>query len=363
MKEKILQWVNPLIRIPVTGLDISDRTVKYLRFASRGGLSFDLFGEIEIPEGIIEGGEIKKEDALAEVFSSWAAREKKRLRSPFVTASLPEEKSFLRVVQIPKVEREKVGNAVRWEIEGNIPLPFAELSYDYEIVEPLEDHLDHLDVVVVAFPRALVDSYLRVLARAGLQAAALELESQAIIRAVIPTLRGRAGSIVVDMGRTRTSFIMFAGGAIIFTSTIEMGGKSFEENIAHVFNVGPEEALKMKKDIGLNKRVEKGRMFAALAPPLSVLTDSLRAAMEYYREYAQHRHGADEKIDKIILSGGDANLYGLDTYLASALKIPVYVADPLGPIGDNLTTQLPPFSRREALAFTTAIGLALRNLR
>ncbi|OHA00486.1 MAG: hypothetical protein A3C07_01360 [Candidatus Sungbacteria bacterium RIFCSPHIGHO2_02_FULL_47_11] len=363
MKEKLLQWVSPFIRIPVTGFDISDRTVKYLRFSSRGDLSFDIFGEIEIPEGTIEKGEIKKEGVLTELFSSWAAREKKQLRSPLVAVSLPEEKSFLRVIQIPKVEQEKVGNAIRWEIEGNIPLPPDELLYDYEIVEPLEDHLDHLDVVIVAFPRSIVDSYLRVLDHARLQPATLELESQAIIRAVIPVLRDPTGSIVVDMGRTRTSFIIFAGGAIIFTSTIELGGNVFEKNIANTFHVGSEEALALKKNIGLNKRADGGRMFAALAPPLSVLAETLRGAMEYYRGYSQHRHGADKEIDKIILSGGDANLYGLDTYLASTLKVPVYVADPLGQVRDKLTTQLPPFTRRESLAFTTAIGLALRNIR
>ena len=356
MKEKLLQWVSPFIRIPVTGFDISDRTVKYLRFSSRGDLSFDIFGEIEIPEGTIEKGEIKKEDALAELFSSWAAREKKQLRSPLVAVSLPEEKSFLRVIQIPKVEQEKVGNAIRWEIEGNIPL-------EVYFVWSVEDHLDHLDVVIVAFPRSIVDSYLRVLDHARLQPATLELESQAIIRAVIPVLRDPTGSIVVDMGRTRTSFIIFAGGAIIFTSTIELGGNVFEKNIANTFHVGSEEALALKKNIGLNKRADGGRMFAALAPPLSVLAETLRGAMEYYRGYSQHRHGADKEIDKIILSGGDANLYGLDTYLASTLKVPVYVADPLGQVRDKLTTQLPPFTRRESLAFTTAIGLALRNIR
>ena len=101
-----------------------------------------------------------------------------------MAVSLREEKSFFRVIQLPKVKIADIGKAIRWEIEANIPLPFEELVYDYEVVDSFDEHLDHVDVVISAFPKTIVDAYVRVLGAAGLRLACLELESQAIVRSV-----------------------------------------------------------------------------------------------------------------------------------------------------------------------------------
>jgi len=363
LKKNALAWIRPHIQLPVIGLDISDRSMKYLRFKSRGGLSIDAFGEIDIPAGVIEKGEIQQEDKLIQLFATWFSREKKRLRSKFVAVSLPEEKSFLRIIQLPHMDSDKVGNAIRWELEANIPLPLEDLSYDYEIIEQFVEGLDHIDVIVVAFPRTIVESYVRVLKRAGMQPIVLGLESQALVRSVMPSLGVRANAIIVDMGRTRTSFIIFAGNAIIFTTTIEVGGKHIEEAIVKALGVDHKQSVEIKKTAGLRKDVHEGKVFAALTPLLNQLVWKLRTSTDYYYKYAKHRHGSVATIGTIILSGGDSNLIGLDTYLSSALKTPVILADPFVSIRDLMQPSIPSVPRNQSLAYATAIGLVLRHLR
>lgn len=365
MKEKILTWLDSFLRLPVIGLDISDRSAKYVKFVPGKRVAVDFFGEIEIPKGIVADGEIKNEDALAGILKDKLARRGRSVTASFFAVSLPEEKSFLRVIQLPKVKRDDVGNAVRWEIETNIPLPPEDLVYDYEIIEPLEDHLDHVDVVVTAFPRAFVDSYLRVLKRAGLHPVALELELQAVARSSLPVLRERSAKIIVDIGRYRTGFVVFSGGTILFTATAPLGGKTFEDHIAKAFDVSPEKAEMMKKEIGLDKKAHEGNMFLALVPAVSLVADELRRALEYYqsRHGGGHLHGASASVESILLVGGDAGLRGLDTYLASVLKVPVEYADPFAGIRDRLIHAVPPIPLRRARGFATAIGLALRGIR
>lgn len=363
LREKILRRVNRFIRLPVAGLDISDHTAKYLKFGENRSLSFESFGEIAIPEGIIAGGEIKDEDKLVAVFQSLLGEEGRHLRNSFFVVSLPEEKSFLRVLSVPKIKREEIGNVIRWEIEAQVPLPLEELVYDYEIIDEQHPGLDHFDVVLTAFPRTIVDSYVRVLERAGILPIALELESQAIIRAILPELRGETATIVVDMGRGRTSLILFAGGAILFTKTIELGGRTLEEHIMRTLQVDRERALEVKKEIGLDKRAHEGKIFSALLPALSVLADEIKRAVEYHRAHGEHTHTPGTAVGTILLVGGDANLFGLDTYLASAVRLPVRRGDSFAAIREQLAEPIPPIPKNEALAFTTAVGLAGRGLR
>lgn len=361
LKENITNWVNKFVQIPIAGLDISDLTVKYLKFKSLDKIEIENFGEINIPAGIIEQGEIKKEKRFSEFLRENFGTKDHKLYTNFVAVSLPEEKSFVRVLQLPKIKKDELQNAIRWEIETNIPLPSEELIYDYEIVKTLKENTDHFDVVITAFPRSIVNSYVRALKAANLRPIILELESQAIVRAVIPDYNSPSAKIIIDMGRTRTSLILFAG-AIIFTKTIEIGGSTIEKNISKTLGVDAQEAFEIKKKLGIHKNAYEGRLFASLIPVISVLSDEIKLIMDFYRNYTAHRHGASKEVESVLLCGGDANLLGLDTYLSSSLKVPSVLADPFINFKSKLRYSPPSIAKNQALGFTTVIGLAIRNI-
>ncbi|MEK7075096.1 MAG: type IV pilus assembly protein PilM, partial [Patescibacteria group bacterium] len=333
----IASLVAPLLEFRITGLDISDVSMKYLSFDStkKNKIIVSAYGEIVYPAGIITNGEVKDEEKLTDILKQWLAKEKKKLPLPFVVLSLPEEKSFIRAVQIPRVKSEDVANAVRWEIENQIPLPFEEIIYDYEVIKSPDDNQDHIDVIITAFPRNILNAYIRAVKGAGLEPYAIELESQSVVRACLPQLNNSEATIVVDMGRTRTSFVIFAQGSILHTSTIEMGGSMFEQYIIKQLSIGTKEAAQIKINIGLDKSQRNGEVFTALAPAITIIGDELTRAISYYRTHATHAHGATPQIERILLSGGDANLRGLDTYLTNVLKISVQRADPFSVINEK----------------------------
>ena len=94
-----------------------------------------------------------------------------------------------------------------------------------------------------------------------------------------------------------------------------------------------------------------------------MLADELQRALGYYQDHVEHAHGASPSIASALLTGGDANLRGLDTYLASILKIPVARADIFSAVRGQSAYDIPPFTKTEGLAFATAFGLALRGIR
>ena len=102
LKQKLLHFVDPWVNVPVAGLDISDQTIKYLQFKNQAKLESANFGEIELPEGVISRGEILQEDVLIKTLKNWLNREGKSFRGSAFAVSLPEEKGFLRLIQIPK---------------------------------------------------------------------------------------------------------------------------------------------------------------------------------------------------------------------------------------------------------------------
>ena len=349
-----------VLRPPAFGLDISDLTVKFIRIKERGrNLVLDGFGETSIPPGVIVGGEIQREaDLIALLQKGLRTEDGRRIRERFSVVSLPEEKSFVRMLEIPTMKAEDVGNAVRWEVEGVIPLPFNEIYFDYEPIPPLAG-ADHRDVLLTAFPRVIVDSYHRVLVAAGLMPIALELESQAITRAIVTGVLARAPIIIIDIGATRTSFIISAANSIVFTKSISVGGRDLERAIAAALGVDAEQARKLKIEAGLNRRADGGRVFAALGPELTAITTELEQLFWFYRDHTAARHPGLGDINTVVLCGGDANLLGIEAFFATAVRKAVLRGGPFAKLSFP-PGAIPPIARNLSLKYTTAIGLGIR---
>ena len=99
------------------GLDINDLSLKIVKLKKQHkGFGLDSFNEIKIAPGIIEDGVIKEEDILAKIIkSSYGSAKGGGIKTKYVVASLPEEKSFLQVIQMPKMTPEELKTAVSFE--------------------------------------------------------------------------------------------------------------------------------------------------------------------------------------------------------------------------------------------------------
>ncbi len=362
------------------GLDISDLSLKIVSLKKKGQ-AFDLasFTEEEIKPGIIKEGEIKNEKALAKIISDSLKKVKgEKIRTPYVVAALPEEKAFLQVIQMPKMAREELKSAVIYEAENYIPLPIESVYLDSQIVSPVYDHLDHLDVLIAALPKKTIDPYISAFKLAGLKPLTLEIESSAIARALIKNQATTNPVLLIDLGESRTSFIVFSGNSLRFTSSIPVSSKGFTEIIAKSLGVsllkaenlkikhGLEEKIKLKiKKEKSERKVERGKIFEALIPPLVDLIQQIKRHLEYYRTHASHEHlpPNSKEVEKIYLCGGGANLKGLSGLLALELKTQVELGNPwVNILADPLTgkKELP---SEKALSYTTALGLALRGIK
>ena len=344
------------------GLDLSDLSVKFIRFDEHSGSSIRVryTGSAELAPGIMVNGNIEKPEELSRVLSGLKTEDGRRIRGNLVVASLPEEKGFIQILRLAKVKSENMEAAVRWELESTVPLPVEEIYFDYETVSSAA-HSDHTDVFMLAYPRDVVDSYASTLREAGLIPVALELESQAVVRALID-LSNLLPMLVIDIGATRTSFVLVAAGGIIHTSTIAISGQSFEGEIATNLGVSREKARELKVTSGLSVKRGGGDVARALAGTLQLLIEEILRHIEFYRDHAKDRAEPSDNIEKIILTGGDSNLIGIESYLARGLKVPVERGNPFGRVLARMGETTPPIPANMAHAYTTAIGLALRQI-
>ena len=231
------------------GLDISDFSIKFAKLKfSRERYQMSSFGEYELPGDVISQGEVKNKEKLSEYLRKIKEHvQGEPLKTPYVIVSLPEEKAFLEIIQLPMMKEEEVEQAIRFEAENFIPYPIDTVYLDYGIVSPVKNRGEHLDVLVVALQKYLIDSYLEVLKNAQLKPLALELESLALARALVQDYATDAPILLMDLGATRLSVNVFAGRSIRFTSSIPVSSSQFDNSIMNTLKVDKSEALKLKR--------------------------------------------------------------------------------------------------------------------
>ena len=345
---------NYILR-PAAGLDLSDRSIKVMEFyLGATGLKVKKFGEMEIPAGIIEGGEIKNELRL--VTSLKELKEKYSLN--WVACDLPEEFAYVVRLKLPKTRPADLPGMIEVELPEHVPLSPGQIVFDF-IPASLDETGKWVWVDVAAASRAVVESYERALLAAGLKPVSFEMEAAALARTIF--IKGdRQTTLVVDIGKVRTGFSIVSCGVVLDTTTVAgVSGDAFTELIRRALKASLVEAEERKIKFGLSRVNNNREQFFALLPLVSALGDEIKKRISFWLD-----HGSNETsttpVTKIVLVGGQATLPGLIEYLAASTNLPVELGNPW--IGVLETEKsLPPIPFNEALRYSVAIGLALRS--
>ncbi len=345
------------LKMPSLGVDISDTSLKYISLSSRvahgSGHCVAEWGDIDIPAGTLERGEVINPQQLTSVLSELS----KRTKTKFVRVSLPEERAYLFETEIRRgVPLKEVRSLLEFRLEENVPIPARDVFFDYSLLPvPLESRVTK--VVVAAYARETIQTYYDACVLAGLTPLSFEVEAQAMARAVIPN--NIAGSVMlVDFGKTRTGVGILHGGQLLYTSTIDIGGMHLSQMLRKELGEGVAEAdlTKIKNTKGLVRETTSSTIRDTLLATVSAIKDELGARMQYW--HTQASGTSERRIKAIYLCGGSANLNGLPEYLSETLQVKVLRANAWENACDARTS-VPPIDKRHSYGYATAIGLAL----
>jgi len=344
---------------PPFGLDVSDLSLKALWLTREGKNDrISSFGSVSVPQGAIVDGEIVNEDVVVE-----SIRELMRISGPrrigtrSVISSLPETKAFLRIITLPKMSHDEAKEAIKWEIEANIPLSLEQVHYDWQILpEVFSTEKEKMSVLVVAVARSAAEQFCAVLERAGLEPVGLETESIAQVRSLLSEKHDDRTVLIVDIGDRRTSFVMAIGNVPVFTSSVPLSSQMMTDAIAKTMGLSLDEAEKRKILVGLGSLSLPNPQLQAVRPVLESLATEIERSLAFYFSTL----GYSKKLDAVIFCGGGGNTLGLLPYFSRRLRQNIEGGDPW--MNVRLGRKIPPIDRAESVQYSTVIGLALRGL-
>lgn len=338
---------------PVFAIDIGQSTVKVVQLG-HGKKDFHVvgYGYADFDPKAIEDGVITKQELLTKPLKPLL---KKivigELTTDRVVAAIPTDHIFTRVINLPELEDSSLEAAVELEAEQYVPLPSDEIYLDYTIIKPPTEDDPETMAMMVASPKNLVDSYMELFDKLGLEIEAIEPSIFAIMRAVNHATGSDNPKVVIDFGSESSDLAIYDQN-VQLTSTIATGGVHITRKIAETLEVDQKKAEDIKSRYGIGKSKWQDKLAPALSPILSSLADEVQKMLRYHHNHSKF----DEPISEISIVGGGANMPGLGNFLTHLTGIEVDVCDPWQNI--NVKPLQPPH-HLETTLYTTAVGLAL----
>jgi type IV pilus assembly protein PilM len=342
------------------GLEISDRSIKIMQLGKQKGQLFPVaHSKIDLPPNLINNHVITNDDKLS-VMISKAVSMATHLSGNHAVVNVPEAKSFVRIVNLPKLDIAEIETALPWELEQDIPMPIDQVYLDWQVIEQTADQTK---VLAIATPRDYVDTLLSALKMAKIKPVAVELDSQSIARAVISAEDKDASVLIVDLSSTFTSFAVVSKGFLEYTSSIPLGGNTITENIVQGMGVTAKDAEKLKLETGLLGDSKKGNIKQMMLSVLDSVVDEIRNVIKFHDDHSPFQ----QPINKVVLCGGGAKLAGIVDYVSARLNIGVgkavghvILSDPWVNVADKSKRANFP-TDDDSQSYATAVGLALRG--
>lgn len=345
------------ITMPSIGVDISDTSLKYIKFERNGHsgeLALEQWGDIDIPAGALERGMIADREKLTAALAEVRAR----TGISHVRASLPEERAYIFETEIKRgTPFKEIRGLLEFRLEENVPISTRDTLFDFDIVED-DLHAGVYRVLVTAYARSTVMDYYEACRAAGVVPVSFEVEAQAISRATLPK-EDCMTHMIVDFGKTRTGIGIVHQGALMYTSTIDIGGNELSAALRRQLGDKPEsEFTQLKNVYGLVRGVNDSAVYDALITTMSAIKDEVATRINYWHTRDVDRD--ERQIESIILCGGSVNMKGLPGYFTETLGIESKRAR-VWDNAFNIEETIPPIGRRYSYGYATAIGLALAD--
>lgn len=345
------------------GLDIGDLSIKLVQLENR---SFGLrranyrvvdTRSINLPPGLIVNGEIEKPEEVRKriIYLLNKKINKKIIKSPWVVASLPESKSFIKLIKTDLSPDNLLPEDIRDMAKKHIPYDNEEDYYIEWQIMPNLDNSKKTRILIGAIPKKIADIYTYLLESVGLGVIALEIEALAIARSMITANKEYTNEarIILDLGATRSSLIVFDQDIIQFSTSIPFSGEIITTALSQELHISHEEAEKIKISQGLGYKRRSNRAWHIMSKMTDDLVTNIKNVINFYYSYFPDNN----RVTHITMCGGGSNLNKLPEILSKKLGIECRP----GRSWKNLNSKKPiKMSQSESLSYSTAIGLALR---
>lgn len=342
----------------VVGVDIGATTARAVEVQGFDGAKpvITRMHQVPLPESSVRRGEVVElstvTSALRRLWSTGGFKAKN------VVLGMGGPRVFAREFSVPRQPLPLIRESLPFQVQDLLPVPVADVLLDFYPVQDEEgEHGVQVKGLLVAGLKDAITANVTAVMSAGLRPMHVDLIPFALSRALAPIRAARGPEVIVAIGANTTNVVVVDRGVPQFVRIIPNGGDDVTRAIASRLQWSPEQAEGAKRVIGMGGpmlRPEDRPVLEIIYEATGELLSAIRSTLSYYATSAPF-----EPVQRILLTGGGAQLTGLSSALQELTGLPVAVADPLAGVAIPRGKNDQRLGREQLDAYTTAFGLAL----
>lgn len=337
------------------GLDIEDDSVRMVELKhTRKGPQLVGLGVVELPPGKKTSEEAQKKrisSAIKKILSQEKIKEKR------VISFISGPSVHTELARMPFLAREKLREAIKWMVKEKMSFDLEETTLDYSILDKIKENgAQKVEVLAAVARNKAVQERTALLKQAGLKPVAMGVVPSALLNSFKANNTWEKDEVIalIDIEAGTTYLAIIKDAKLKFSREIAFGGDTITRALKERLNLPSlESALERRQKYGIidekspekkteesyHKATEQDRpkvkeekekayqVSQIIKIELGKLVNELQLSFNSYQ--AQF---LEEKIDRIVLSGGMTKLKNLDKFLSASLKVPVEIERPLNKI-------------------------------
>jgi type IV pilus assembly protein PilM len=344
------------------GVDISSSSITLVEVGrdKAGHLVLERCAIEALASGWVTDGNIEKFDEVADVLKRVVKKSGARTKN--VAMALPPSAVISKKIILPgglsDAELE-----VQVESEANKYIPFSldEVSLDFCVLGPSAASSGDVEVLIAASRKEKVQDRQGLAEAAGLKPIVVDVESYAS-RFATARLIGNMPNQGVDtmvalfeIGSVTTSMQVIRNDEVLYERDQAFGGAQLTQLIVRQYGFSFEEAEIKKRSGELPQDFSQG----VLKPFVESMTQEIARALQFFFTSTPYN-----RVDYVMLAGGSASLGGLTESVTRKTAFACQLVNPFEGMGMGMgigSEVMENKMRREAAAYLTACGLALRR--
>lgn len=273
------------------------------------------------------------------------------------SVSLPSFSVFSSVINLYNINKKNIAEHVNEEAKKVIPLPLEEMVLDWKVI-PQEDSdpenpSNNTKIFLTGSPKKLIKKYINIFNTAKINLVSLETETFSLIRSLLGN--DKSTVVIVDLGANSTDICVVKESIPYLNRSINVSGNTITTAISQKLGISMEKASQLKFDLGVAALGEN-----QIAVPQIVMNAVSPIINEIKYMVDLFENSNNEKVEKIILSGGGSTLINLANYLENTLNIQVIIGNPWFRV--SYPKELQPVLSEVGPRLSIAIGLAMRSI-
>jgi len=330
-------------------LDIGTTAIRVVQLSkTSGGWNLDKYASVPVDMRIAGSDSAEDQRKLSEIITT--AIGQSGIKTKNVVLGAPSTRTFATVIELADMPPAELASTIKYQAEQYIPMSIDEAKIDWAVLGRSPKDPTKNEVLLASVANSFSEQRLDLVEALGLNVVAIEPDSIAICRALLPA-GSTGGRVVLDFGDMGADLIVALGDSPRLIRSIPTGLRSLVKAAAQNLNIQEQQATQFILKFGLVPDKLEGQIVRSLDATMTQFVSEIVKSVKFFQTKYP-----DTPVSEMLLSGYASIIPGFDAYLSQKIGLPTKLATPWQyvrvPQSDQASLQ------DVASQFAVAVGLA-----